>query len=61
MDIVEQFPDDFDIEENPIEYKKSRLSIHVPFIIQMIAKLEGTEFEKIWNTMHNCIVSDKKM
>lgn len=61
MDTIKQSFDDIDIERNPIEYKKNRLSKHVPFILQMITKLKGTDFEKIWNTMHNCIVSDKKM
>lgn len=44
----------------PISYKKNVLSCHVPFILQMIDKVKGTEFEEKWKLMHECIISDKK-
>lgn len=43
-----------------IQLKKDRLQGHVPFICQMITKVAGTEFERKWKLMHECIVSDKK-
>lgn len=54
-------PVDIGITEDPIGYKKRRLSKHVPFIQTMIEKLKGTKFERIWQMMFDCINSDKKM
>lgn len=50
-----------DIKKNPIEYKKSRLLEHIPFITEVIARVEGTGYEHIWETMYNCIMNDKKV
>lgn len=43
-----------------IELKKKTLLHHVPFIREMIVNLKGTEFEAKWQTMFDCITSDKK-
>lgn len=40
--------------------KKESLRVHLPFISKMMEKVKGTDFEKKWQQMYNCITNDKK-
>lgn len=40
--------------------KKAELQQHLPFISKMLEKVKGTDFEKKWQQMYNCITNDKK-
>lgn len=51
---------DFEDPKDTIQFKKDKLLCHIPLIEAMIAKMKGTEFQSKWETMLNCIVSDKK-
>lgn len=53
-------PSDTKTDADSIQTKKEKLLVHVPFITQMIAKVQGTELEKKWKIMHECILSDKR-
>lgn len=46
--------------KDPIKMKKDILSSHIPFIQKMLEKVKNTEFEKKWQQMYDCIMSDKK-
>ena len=48
------------VENDSTQIKKEKLLQHVPFITMMVAKVTGTEFERKWKLMHECIVSKKK-
>lgn len=52
--------EDIETKHDTVQFKKDKLMCHIPFIEEMILKLKGTKFEKNWQTMFNCITSDKK-
>ena len=45
---------------NLLIYKKDMLTRHLPYVKNMLEKVRNTEYEKKWQQMYTCIVSDKK-
>lgn len=48
-------------DDDMIQLKKDKLGCHLPFILQMLEKTRGTELDVKWQTMHKCIISNKKV
>lgn len=52
--------DEAESEMDTVQFKKTKLLGHLPFIELMIIKTQGTELQQKWITMQRCIKSDKK-
>lgn len=52
--------EDMEVDDEIFQLQKERLRRHLPFVKRMLEKVRNTTFEKKWQQMYTCIMSDRK-